>query len=541
MARRFILILLVVFSLLVSATEYRKIIEEKIEIQQDGSALITRKEQVPASELSKIYVTHYQEMSAPVSLAAKPSALQQEYIDEIVKGYYFLYNTAPTLLPNGMNVTIDSAGNYTSVLQMKATGFVTSKGNGFLVSRKAFDSEKIAEKYLEYEIDARIFESLFAKSARDTIVTQKTTTVILPTGSQIQQINPVFEKAFSGSWSVDFGGGSYYKASFEKRADGFVLNETIVTSGADPSNLADEKLSEAVLEKLRDYTAFQILFTNSKITALTKTTPHPVKDDFSKSWNYDVCNQREYSATFTEQNSTVTAKIVITFSVNTKIVWEHHWVKTGTFKWSYKLKKFEASLILSPSFAPSVQVRANGTFDKSWSKELFSVSQTKSFTVAGIPVVIVLAARLDAKSNAKASGVVNADASTTFGTTASITVRYQGSWGFTPTYNVNYSGINFNANAKVNLEDKGELPVTFSAYIYNAAGPFLRITPWIKSETNASVGGANQVGYKVTGGVKASGGVEMAGWLKKLCGNIPSIEYTFWDWNRTLAEGTRTF
>jgi hypothetical protein len=85
---------------------------------------------------------------------------------------------------------------------------------------------------------------------RDTIVTEKTTVVVLPTGSQIQQINPVFESAFTGSWSVDFGGGTSYKATFEKRPDGFVVKETIVTSGAGPSNLVDEKQSEIVLESL---------------------------------------------------------------------------------------------------------------------------------------------------------------------------------------------------------------------------------------------------------------------------------------------------
>lgn len=545
MTRRIVFVLILVFSIVVGAVEYRRTIEERIEIQQDGSALITRKEYLPASELSKIYVTHYREMSAPSSLAARISELQQEYINEIAKGYYFLYNTAPTLVQNGMSVTIDGAGNYTCVLQLRANGFVTAKGGNFAISRKMFGDETLAEKlipkYFEYEIDARIFESIFLKSGRDTIVTEKTTVVVLPAGSQIQQINPIFESAFTGSWSVDFGGGTSYKATFEKRPDGFVLKETIVSSGANPSNLADEKRSEIVLEKLRDYTAFQVVFSTNKISALTKPTPHPVKDDFSKSWNYDVWNQKEFSTTFTEQNSSITTKIVVTLSMNTKILWEHHWVKTGKFKWSYKLKRFETTLTFSPSFTPSLQVRANGNVDKSWSKELFSTGQTKTFTVSGIPVVIVFQARLNAQTNTKMNGRMNIDASTTFGATAAVTVKYQNGWSFTPTYSVNYSNINFDANAKLNSENKGELPITFSAYLYDVAGPFLRLTPWIKSETNASMGGANQVGYTISGGVKASGGVEMAGWLKTLCGNVPSVSYTFWEWSRTLASGTKTF
>jgi hypothetical protein len=173
-----------VFSIIVGAVEYRRTIEERIEVQQDGSALITRKKYVPASELSKIYVTHYCEMSAPSSLAARISQLQQEYIDEIAKGYYFLYNTAPTLVQNGMNVTIDGAGNYTCVLQLKANGLVTSKGGNFAISRKMFGDETLAEKlipkYFEYEIDARIFESVFLRAGRDTIDTEKTTSWFYP-------------------------------------------------------------------------------------------------------------------------------------------------------------------------------------------------------------------------------------------------------------------------------------------------------------------------------------------------------------------------
>ncbi|MBC7123875.1 MAG: hypothetical protein H5T94_11690, partial [Pseudothermotoga sp.] len=53
MTRRIVFVLILVFSIVVGAVEYRRTIEERIEIQQDGSALITRKEYLPASELSK--------------------------------------------------------------------------------------------------------------------------------------------------------------------------------------------------------------------------------------------------------------------------------------------------------------------------------------------------------------------------------------------------------------------------------------------------------------------------------------------------------
>ncbi|KAF2957416.1 hypothetical protein AS159_06985 [Thermotoga sp. Ku-13t] len=99
----------------------------------------------------------------------------------------------------------------------------------------------------------------------------------------------------------------------------------------------------------------------------------------------------------------------------------------------------------------------------------------------------------------------------------------------------------FEANAKIGAEATGKLPFTLAACVYYVAGPFLRLTPWVKGQTSASVGTQNQAGYSLTGGLTASGGVQMSGWFKNLCDSIPSVEYTFWEKSWTLASGTYRF
>ncbi|KAF2957417.1 hypothetical protein AS159_06990 [Thermotoga sp. Ku-13t] len=46
------------------------------------------------------------------------------------------------------------------------------------------------------------------------------------------------------------------------------------------------------------------------------------------------------------------------------LTWNHHWVKTGWFSWSYRLDKFETLISLSPSITPSLEVSSDGSIEK---------------------------------------------------------------------------------------------------------------------------------------------------------------------------------
>jgi len=267
-----------------------------------------------------------------------------------------------------------------------------------------------------------------------------------------------------------------------------------------------------------------------------------VKNDFSGSWGFSVSSGELFSYTFTYGTLSVTPKITVTLTFNVSLLWEHEWVKTGWLSWSYRLKKFETVVSFSPSLKPSLEVSSGGRIEKSWSKNLATKTKTVTLWVSGVPVVLVLEAKLDAEAMAKIYGSIGFNLSATYTFNTSLGVTYEnGSWRQTPSYSTKYSGVSFQANAKVGAQATGKLPFTLSAYVYYVAGPFVRLTPWIETQTSASVGSSNQVGYSITGGLTASGGVQMAGWLQGLCGGIPSISYDFWSWQKTLASGTYTF
>ena len=537
--------LVVVFVLLatgLTAGEFKRTIEERIEIQYDGTAIITRTESIPESELTKIYKIYFDQFK-------KDKQLFDNLLYELTKEYYFLYGTAPSFSVS--DIKISSGNPFKWNVKMKASGFLSYEKGQFITRRKGFGgSEKLAElllpKYFENEIDDKIFTSAFLSSEKNSLETSKTTEVILPPGSKLEDILPALptQKEVNNVWYVDFGGQNTYKAVLEKTEKGYIVQETIHITGGTPKNLADEKLSNSVLDQLRDYAAFQLVFSNESMKgeALTKPVDHKIKNDYSGSWSFNVSSGELLSYTFTYQTLSVTPKITVNLGFNVSLLWEHQLVKTGWFSWSYRLKKFETVVSLSPSFTPSLEVSSGGTISKEWSRNLFTKSKAITFWVSAVPVVLDLEAKLDAEAAASIYGSIGFSLSATYTLNTSLKVTYEnGNWKQTPSYSTNYSGINFQANAKIGADATGRLPFTLGAYVYYVAGPFVKLTPWIEGQTSASVGSSNQVGYSVIGGLTASGGVQMSGWLQNLCGGIPSISYDFWTWQKTLASGTYTF
>ncbi len=176
-----------------------------------------------------------------------------------------------------------------------------------------------------------------------------------------------------------------------------------------------------------------------------------------------------------------------------------------------------------------------------WSATIFDRSKPVTFWVSCVPVVIYLNAKLEAQAEASISGSMGYRVETAFGVNTSLTVKYQSGWSKSVSVTPTYQSPSFTANAKINASAEGRLSFTLAAYVYNVAGPFVTLTPWIRGEANAGVGTANQVGYAVKGGVKANGGIQMAGWLKNLCDGIPSVSYEFYSQEWTLKTGTYTF
>ncbi|HNQ71570.1 MAG TPA: hypothetical protein PK387_08895 [Mesotoga prima] len=538
MFRKALIAIVLVASVFAFSTQFKRTIEDKIVVQHDGSAIITRTEYVPASDLSKVYIQHRD------ALRERETADEAfaNFYDEISKGYFFLYRSAPGFGDNDVKFKIEGNGNVTSTISMKVTGLISESKEhpgSYQFSSKNFSEEKIMLKYLEDLIDGKAFETAFLGSSKNSLLTTKTTTIVLPEGSEIiDLLSPHGEKP-SKDWSIDLGGGTKFKASLDLEKNTIILKEEITTGGGAPKNLMNED-NEELMAKLRDYAAYIAVFNNEKIGGkLSQPEPYFFKEDYSGSWNFGISHN--FSTQFAYQTLSVEPGLNVSFTFGTSLLWEHQWKKVSWWKYKYVLKKFQTTVSLSPSLTPYIEVSSGAALSKTWEKNITTKTKWITFWVSCVPVTLVMEVKFDAKAEAGISGVIGFTASTTLSANTTLTVKYENGWSKNVNYSANYSGLQFDADAKVNAWAKGSLPLTLSAYVYYVAGPFVQFVPWLKGETNASAGSSTQVGYKVTAGFDVNGGVHMAGWLKDLCDGVPSVSYTFWNKSWTIANSTLTF
>ncbi|WP_448523757.1 hypothetical protein [Pseudothermotoga sp.] len=547
MFRKFAFIAILFLATLFFATQYTRTITEKIEVYHDGLAIITRQEKISGEDLPRFYADYYKNMTADQKLF-------DNFLYEATKEYYFLYGTTPGFSVKDIKFSADKT--FTATIVMKAPGFVSYERDRdrFVIARKGFENdEKLADlllpKYFEDQIEQNIFIASFLKSEKNSLLTERTVELVLPEGSKIDEITPTFvSKTEPKSWFVDFGGGNTYKAEFRKTDKGFILKETMVINGGAPKNLLDEKSSVNVLQSLRDYTAFQISFSNEKMNpdALTKPVEHKVKSDYSGSWSFSASQSGQKTLTFTTSTTpsvqlTATPKIETSLSMQVSLLIEHGWVRTGTFSWSWRLKRFEASVSPTITIKPSLDINVTGIIERTLSANLFSYHPSPIyFSISFVPVWLQFEFTVDAEVYVKFSAGVSFSVSTNYSHYASLKFTYDGKWNYSASRNASYSGPSFSKpTAKVGVTEKLSLPFTVSAYIYSVAGPFVRLSPWLKAETTAYT--SNKLDAKLTGGLTLSGGVQMAGWLKAFCDNLPSVEYNIWTWETTLYQGSFTY
>ncbi|WP_448516756.1 hypothetical protein [Pseudothermotoga sp.] len=547
MLRRLMFVVMLFLAAVLFATQYTRTITEKIEVYHDGLAIIIRQENITGEDLPKFYADYYKNMTADQKLF-------DNFLYEATKEYYFLYGTTPNFSVKDIKFSADKT--FTATIVMKVEGLVSydKDKNRFVIARKGFENnEKLADlllpKYFESQIEENIFIASFLKSEKNSLVTERTVELVLPEGSKPEEISPAFvSKTQPSSWYVDFGGGNTYKAELKKTEKGFILKETMVINGGTPKNLMDEKSSVNVLQSLRDYTAFEIAFSNEKMKpdTLTKPVEHKVKSDFSGSWTFTASQSGQKTLTFTTSTTpsvqvTATPRIDTSLTLQVSLLIDHGWVKTGTFSWSWRLKRLEASVSPTITIKPSLDISVTGTLEKTLSATLFSYRPAPIyFSISFVPVWIQFELAVGAEVYEKFSAGLSFTVSTNYSHYASLKFTYDGRWNYSASRNASYSGPTFSKpSARAGALAKLSLPFTVSAYIYSVAGPFVRLSPWLKAETTFST--SNKLDAKLTGGLTLSGGVQMAGWLKSFCDNLPSVEYNIWTWETTLYQGSFTY
>ncbi len=561
MRRWTVLVLAVLLFVMVMASE--RSLKVNIFVQPDGSAKVEMTEFVEGA-LAEIYALHQDQI-----MESRDS--YKQFYKELSRIFYLIYGTTPDL--EGFKVESFSARS--GIFQRRITMHVVGGMLGFdskhkliTFSRKNFSSTKDFYTYLESELDDRFFQSAFVESSKErNLKTTIETRIYLPVTEKtnLEVYFPFVKKGESikeektFKWNVNFGGGSYYNVYLTLRSPMKIFKEALKSKGKlppliemveenvvtknDPKNIASEKYSQKVMENLRDAGSFVLRMDNPEIDPkkLRKPVKYDPNRDFSKGWSKTWSETASVTFKYGDHLSVKpSVTTYVTLSVHLK--WEHKLTSCGWFCVKYKFKKFEGKISVTPGVSMKVNLHAEGEKSKTWQKTLFTKRKPVTFWYGSVPVVIVFGINVIAKAEVGVNGSIDVNVGTNYNVSSSVTFKYENKhWGKSFSKSYNYSGVQFSANAKTTAWAKGSLPTNFYGYVYYVAGPMLTLTPWIKGETDASVGSSNQVGYKVTGGLDLTGKVLMAGWLRNLCGHAPSVSYSLWSKSWTLKSGTYTF
>lgn len=517
-----------------SAEVINRSVVQKISVHPDGSAAIEQSEMVPESSLKKIYDEHGKMMT-------KDKKVEKNFLDEIGKGFYLRFGTRPTL--KILNQKLGS-GEFVRAIEGKVQKLAAQDPKDKSLREigvKKFDSDKKEKdmlSYFEYILDGTSFENMFLVSQKgdQTLMSKETTAIILPPGSSFANLKDLNGK----SWKVDFGGGNVMDASLavDEKNRTVTLNEIITVTEQSPKNMLNQK-NDAFFTELKDYAAFNVQYRQEggqePIAAEEPQTTETTLD-YSNSWNFSVSHTFSYP--FTYSTLTVTPSAILSFNLGASVYWDHYWKKVGFLRYSWTLRKFEASVSANPSLGLDVEVTSGGSITKDWDTNIITKSTTFSFFVSFVPVVIALEAKLDMGATATISGQIGFNTGITLSANTKITCKYENSaWSgsftrsFTPTFN------GFTANARVQATARGEAPFTISAYLYYVAGPFAKLTPYLQGDAWAQAGSTTQVGYKIVGGLDVDGGVSLSGWLKDLLGGLGTYSKNFYTYQQTIKEG----
>jgi hypothetical protein len=507
-------------------------LKEEILVKPGGSATLVREERIPASPLQELYEKHAEALD-------RDSAVRQNFVKEVSKGYALVYGVQPSLAVSGQEM---HAGLFTREAKASLSALAKPDPKDKSVRElkvKQFADEKKMLQYFEYVLDDAFLESAMVSSVKGaTSITSEVETVyLLPEGSVIENAKDLDGK----NWKVDFGGGSTLNASLEVDEPGARLmlkQRAVITDGTPSRLLADENAD--LFEKLRDYAGFVVRYREPSEQASAEPeaksgAPVDYGLDYSGSWNYSV--NESFSHPFTYQVLTVTPTVNIGFGFGASLTWEHHWKKVSWWKWEWRLKKFQTGITLSPSVGCSVTLQSGGQQSQQFSKDVITKGTNLTFWVSFVPVMIRLEANLKLKAKGTIASAIRVTTGGTLTINTSLNTKYEDGWSHWFTKSVTPSFNGYSASANITATVKGEAPFRVSAFVYYVAGPFAELVPWIQADSGADVSAVTNVHFKLHGALDVNGGAAMAGWLKSVVGNIGEYNKTFYSHPFTIYEG----
>lgn len=518
------------------AETFERCTEETVQLDNSGKAILKRIDRIPGSGLGMIYAQHAKAVQEEKKIMAN-------FLKEQARTWSLLTGKSPKYIIETQNIgnglTRELSGKYPGLASVCKDDKTVRE-----ISIKQFTDEKKDEKrllqYYELVLDTHFLESEFlgGQKGNSLIHGERITKFILPPGAEL-----VNRKDLEGkTWSVDFGGGSVMNAKLDIEEDQVILKEEETVSASAPKILLNPKNVE-LFDTLRDYASFKIKYKNDrKAELVTPSIAEPAEEqglDYSGSWNTSV--SQLISKTFTYQTLSITPSVNLTFNVTASLLWEHQWVKISWWRWSYKLKKFEAKLTLNPVADASVSVSSGGTLSKEWSQNLFTNSTTFSFSIGFVPVFIVLEAKLDAGAEANIHGSITATAAAKLSISETVAAKWENGWGATQNFSITPTYKGFTANAQVTTTAVAKAPFQVTAYLYYVAGPFIQLVPYVKATAGAQAGTTTGVSYSIVGGLEVNGGATVAGWLKSITGDLGTYSKTFINPEKSIKSGTYNF
>lgn len=509
-------------------------LDVKVEVGGTGSAVITRLEKVPRSPLGQLYSDHGKAM-------AETPRVRSEYLKDLARGCQFILGVRPAFKLERQ----EADGALERRLGTKVSGLARKdeKDKSLRVIRvRQFTDPKQLAPYYEYVLDGKLFETTFLGSVKgeQAILSRETTQFVLPPGSAIANVKELDKR----SWKVDFGGGTLMEAllAVDEKAGTVTLSERITVSEDPPKHLL-AKDNTALFDQLREYAAFVIQYRPAAAAALLEPPAGDEREtgaaDFSNSWSFGLSETLSHPFTY-QQVVTVTPSITVGFTLGAELKWEWRWYWSG-WRLRCTLDYFQTKITLAPSVGANLNITAAAAITKEWEKDVVTKTKPITFSVACVPVLIVLEANFKLKASCGLSGGITVGTGGKVTLNTALTCKYQNGWKqIAPSVTVTpqFTGA---AHASVGITStaRGEAPFTVSAYIYYVAGPFARITPYIEATSNyvAQTGGPTGVHFNLHGGFVASGGAKVAGWLKNLLGNLGEFNRDFYTKDVTIYDG----
>ncbi len=497
-------------------------VQEVIRLSPEGDAEIIRTINVPPSPLAELYVQYWKAYAAQ-------EEVRRQFSGELEKEYQIMLGVKPP--PELMQIKPPPEIGVLAAAPMEIQ--IIAKIPGVVrydPKQKVYfillgpQTKEMQDWAVHNRLTSFIFQSMYLGSLpKEQVLKQhRETRFELPKDAKILNRDELLRL----SWRTDLGGGTLLTGFVKVEDNVVIFVEELNLVEKPPTNLAAAPLP--TMEALAKHGIFGIQYCLPEVKPLPVPPPTGFvpPTNWSGSWGYSY--SRTVSATINFPNGSVTASTTPSLYFGAYLGWEFKpWWQGGGLKW------FQAYIDVNPSLTASLNASITRAMSAQRSVTLWNYGQDFWFWVDWIPVWIRLSIEASVQASVSAQARVNFNASGSAGATNRLGARWEGSWSMIRSYSPSASSPSFAVSAGAATTTTAGPELSLAAYVYNVAGPFVALTPYLKAELTV-----NPNSWALKAGFKASGGVKLAGWLESFLGGIPSYSVDFYTWETLIGSGS---